>query len=166
MGILQLPLDMRGMWATLDQYSPPSFKYLSSMVGQSYMSSSASVAGSGPKDRRLGQFMICKNRREMRLWRAKEARDSIPLILREVREMGRRHSSSGKETIFGNMFLIVNLEREVRVSRPHSDMGVFRFLQLAISSDVRLGAKPSSGKDFNPGHSDMVKLRRDLRFLI
>ena len=71
---------MQGMWATLDQYSLPSFKYLSFMVGQPLMESSASVAGSGPKDRRLGQFEICKNRREMRLRRAKEASDSIPSI--------------------------------------------------------------------------------------
>lgn len=133
------------------------------------MSSFASVAGSSPKDRRLGQFEISRDRREMSLSRSKDSRDSrdsIPLIVREVREMGRRHSSSETETIFGNMFLIVNSEREVRVSRPHSDMGVFRFLQLSISSDVRLGAKPSSGKDSNPGHWDMVRLRRDLRFLI
>ena len=72
------------------------------------MTSFVSVAGSGPKDRRLGQYEIPRDRREMSLWRSKEARDSIRLIRRLVREMGRRHSSSGKETIFGNMFQIVN----------------------------------------------------------
>ena len=87
----------------------------------------------------------------MRFQTAKEARDSTPLIVMEVREMGRRHSSSGKETISGNILLIVNDEREVRVWRPHSDMPVFRFLPSSILSNVRLGAKPSSGKDSTPG---------------
>ena len=62
----------------------------------------------------------------MRLWRDREARDSILLISREVRDVGRGHSSSKKETIPGKISSIINLEREVRVWRPHSDMGVFR----------------------------------------
>ena len=88
----------------------------------------------------------------MRFWSAREARDLILLISRLVRDVGRRHSSFEKETIGRYMFQMVNREREVRAWRPHSDMGVFRFLQSPISSDVRLGAKPSSGKDSTLGH--------------
>ena len=62
----------------------------------------------------------------MRLWRGKGARDSFLRISREVRDVGRRHSSSKKETTPGKTSSIINLEREVRVWRPHSDMGVFR----------------------------------------
>lgn len=51
---------------------------------------------------------IVREVREMRFWRAREARDSIPLIVREVRDMGRGHSSSEKESKSGNIFLIVN----------------------------------------------------------
>nr|CAN71495.1 hypothetical protein VITISV_011664 [Vitis vinifera] len=58
----------------------------------------------------------------MRFQTAKEARDSTPLIVMEVREMGRRHSSSGKETISGNILLIVNDEREVAAG-PSSPYG-------------------------------------------
>ena len=67
----------------------------------------------------------------MRFWRDREARDSILLISREVRDVGRRHSSSKKETTPGKTSSIINLEREVRVWRPHSDMGIFRFSHVS-----------------------------------
>ena len=59
----------------------------------------------------------------MKFWRDREDKDSILLISREVRDVGRKHSSSEKETIPGKISSIINLGREVRVWRPHSDMG-------------------------------------------
>ena len=53
----------------LGQYSPFSFEYLSSSIGQPQILSFSSVAGIDPKDRRLGQHFTSRDRREMRFWR-------------------------------------------------------------------------------------------------
>lgn len=62
-------ISMHGMWATLGQYFPFSFEYLSSSIGQHLISSFSSVAGIDPKDRRLGQYDTYRDWREMRFWR-------------------------------------------------------------------------------------------------
>ena len=149
---------MRGMWAILAQSSPFSFKHLFLRIGHFLISSLESVAGSpssGRKERSSGQSEINSSLRELRFWRPRNARYSrfwSSLTESQVRLLGRgRQSFSRKETTSGHAPEIRNALREVSLCKPQSDRRVWRFWQYSIRSDVRLGAKPPSGRDTRLG---------------
>ena len=83
-----------------------------------------------------------------------------------MRDAGKRHSLSQREALPGNISQILSVEREVRVWRPHSDIGVFRFLQFMIERNFRFRARPPSGKDSSPGEFPKLRSSRDVRFFL
>jgi hypothetical protein len=91
---------------------------------------------------------------------------SLP-IQTEVRFVGSRHFSSGKETVCEkHPPAILKSVRQARLCKFHSDRHPSRLSQSQISSDVKCGGISPFGKDFRAGQLQIVSSCRDVSFRI